>query len=132
MRNYLTLIATIATAGLCGCSNPLTHPKTQGPALAHNVYFTLKVDTPAARDKLVADCYTYLSGEPGITYFAAGTIVESHARDVNVRDWDVSLHIVFKDKASHDAYQKAARHFEFIDANKDTWETVRVFDSFIE
>lgn len=132
MRHRLTFVAVVLATGLCGCAGPLGQPNAKGPSLAHNVYFALNEDTPAARDKLVADCYTYLSGEPGIFYFAAGEIVESHTRDVNVRDWDVSLHIVFKDKASHDAYQKAAKHFQFIDANEETWKTVRVFDSFIE
>lgn len=132
MRNYCLSAAFVVVAGLCGCAGPLGRPEAKAPRLAHNVYFTLKNDTPAARDKLVADCYGYLSGEPGIVYFAAGKIVESHTRKVNVRDWSVSLHIVFKDQSCHDAYQKAAGHFHFIEANQDNWKTVRVFDTYVE
>jgi hypothetical protein len=50
-------------------------------------------------------------------------------RPVNDRDFDVSLHLVFKDHASHDAYQTAPLHEQFIAENKATWKKVRVFDS---
>ena len=46
--------------------------------------------------------------------------------------FDVALHIVFKDMASHDKYQEAKRHQQFIDENKDNWKKVRVFDSVVE
>ena len=69
---------------------------------------------------------------PDVVFFAAGELVESHKRDVNIRDWDVSLHIVFKSKDYHDKYQKAPDHYKFIDENKDNWKSVRVFDSFIK
>ena len=50
-------------------------------------------------------------------------------RDENDRDFDVALHIVFDSVANHDLYQVAPRHQEFIDANKELWSGVRVFDS---
>ena len=40
--------------------------------------------------------------------------------------------LVFKDKAAHDEYQKAARHLKFIEENQSTWKKVRVFDSSVE
>lgn len=132
MRNAYSLMMLAVVAGLCGCTGPLSREGAGSSRLGHNVYFTLNDNAPAARAKLVADCYTYLSGEPGITYFAAGEIVESHAREVNVRDWDVSLHIEFKSKDCHDAYQKAPKHARFIEENKDNWKTVRVFDTFVK
>ncbi|MET0555715.1 MAG: Dabb family protein [Vicinamibacteria bacterium] len=100
--------------------------------LAHDVYFELKDDTPAARAALVAACKKYLTGHPGAVSFAAGTLVEEHARPVNDRAWDVALHIYFQDKASHDLYQEAARHKEFIAEQQGNWKTVRVFDSWVE
>jgi quinol monooxygenase YgiN len=48
---------------------------------------------------------------------------------VNDLDYDVALHIVFKNKAAHDKYQDAPRHQKFIDENKALWAKVRVFDS---
>jgi hypothetical protein len=44
-------------------------------------------------------------------------------------DFDVSLHVIFKDRATHDVYQTAPRHLKFIELQKDNWATVQVFDS---
>jgi len=52
-------------------------------------------------------------------------------RPVNDPDFDVSLHIVFVNKAAHDKYQEHPRHLKFIEENKDNWEKVRVFDSYL-
>jgi hypothetical protein len=99
--------------------------------LMHNVYFTLKQSSPQARQKLVAACNKYLSGHPGENAFATGTRAEALTRPVNDRDFDVALHILFSDEASHDRYQEAPRHLQFIEENKDTWKQVRVFDSLV-
>jgi Stress responsive A/B Barrel Domain len=99
--------------------------------LAHNVFFTLKERTPAAREKLVAACKKYLKGHPGEVFFAAGVLAEALDRPVNVRDFDVALHIVFVNEAAQDAYQVAPRHLQFVAEGKDTWANVRVFDSLV-
>ena len=99
---------------------------------AHNVFFSLNDASPAAKAKLVAACKKYLSGHPGTVFFAAGTLAEECNRPVNDRDFDVALHVIFKDKAAHDVYQTAARHLKFIEENKDNWKKVRVFDSMVE
>jgi hypothetical protein len=97
--------------------------------IGHMVYFQLKDGSPAARQKLLDACKKHLSGHPGEVFFAAGLLAEEHERSVNVRDWDVALHIVFKTKADHDRYQEAERHQQFIRENSANWKTVRVFDS---
>jgi hypothetical protein len=99
---------------------------------AHNVYFSLKDNSAAARRKLIAACKNYLSGHPGAVFFAAGVLAEECDRPVNDRDFDVGLHVIFEDTASHDAYQKAERHLKFMEENKDNWKAVRVFDSYVE
>src|SRR5262249_40435301 len=109
----------------------MTHDP-QSKLLAHNVYFALNDKSPPAVQKLVEACKKYLAGHPGTIFFAAGTLCRELERPVNHRDFDVALHIGFKDKASHDAYQKAAAHLQFIEENKATWEKVRVFDSYAE
>jgi len=103
--------------------------KATEPQIAHAVYFALKDNSAATRKAVVDACKKYLSGHDGTVYFAAGTLAEEFKRDVNDRDWDVSLLIVFKDKASHDKYQENERHKKFIDENKSHWKKVRVFDS---
>ena len=95
--------------------------------LAHSVYFTLKDRTPAATAKLIAGCRAHLTGHPGTVAFAVGTR-SSYDREVNDRDHDVALVIVFDSHASHDAYQVAPRHNTFIAEHADSWAKVRVFD----
>ncbi len=101
----------------------------KGPMIAHMVYFSLKDNSPKAKEKLIAACKKYLSKHPGVVFFAAGTLAEEFKRPVNDRDFDVALHIVFADKKAHDRYQEAPRHDKFIEENKDNWKKVRVFDS---
>lgn len=96
--------------------------------LAHNVYFTLSDHSPEARKTLVEACKKYLSDHPGMVFFAAGTVSDLD-RSVNVRDWDVGLHVVFKSRKAHDDYQVAARHKQFIEENRSNWSQVRVFDT---
>ena len=99
---------------------------------AHNVFFTLNDSSPAQRATLVRECYDYLEGHDGMVAFSAGTRAEGCERDVNDMQFHASLHIVFADRRSHDAYQTAPRHREFIARNKANWQKVRVFDSTIE
>ncbi len=101
------------------------------PRLAHNVFFKLKDNAPANVEHLIEACKTYLNVQPGIVFFAAGAVCAELDRDVNDRDWDVGLHLVFVDKAAHDAYQDDATHNRFIDENKANWAKVRVFDSLV-
>ena len=79
----------------------------------------------------MAACKKYLAHHPGTVFFAAGTLVKELDRPVNVRDFDVALHLIFQTKAAHDAYQVAPLHEQFIAENKDNWKNVRVFDSFV-
>ena len=123
----LLLLAALLTAGITLASDT----KKASVMLSHDVYFTLKSDSPEAREALVAGCNKYLSKHPGVVWFAAGALVEEHQREVNDRDFDVALHIVFKDKASHDKYQDADAHHEFIEEFRENWESVRVFDSWL-
>ena len=62
---------------------------------------------------------------------SAGARAEGCERDVNDLEFHVSLHMVFRDRAAHDAYQSAPRHMEFASRNRPNWKAVRVFDSTI-
>ncbi len=99
--------------------------------IAHMVYFTLKDNSAEAKKKLVDACKKYLSDHDGTVYFSAGVRGEDFSREVNDRDFDIALHLVFKDKAAHDKYQDHARHKKFIEENKDNWKKVRVFDAVV-
>jgi hypothetical protein len=101
---------------------------SEEPMLVHDVYFTLSDPSPEARDALVAACDEHLTEHPGTLFYACGTVSDLD-REVNDRDWDVGLHIVFEDRAAHDRYQTSDRHVRFVDENRGVWSTVRVFDT---
>jgi len=104
----------------------------QHAQLVHDVYFTLNDKSPAAKQALVDECYGKLANIDGVAFLAAGTRDAELQRDVNDRDYDVSLHVFFATRAAHDSYQDAPAHIAFIEANKDGWAGVRVFDSNIQ
>lgn len=97
--------------------------------LAHMVYFTLKDPTDDRINGLVASCKEHLSGHPGTAFFAAGTLTPDLDRNVNQRDFHVALQLVFESREAHDTYQVSDRHIAFIEANKDDWAQVRVYDA---
>jgi hypothetical protein len=136
MRKQL-IHGTILGAVLCGFLCVSAWRQTMAaaavePQLAHDVYFSLKDNSTEAKQKMVAACKKYLSKHPGEVFFAAGMRAEDLNRAVNDRDFDVALHIVFRNKQAHDQYQDAPRHKQFIGENQDNWKKVRVFDSLVE
>jgi hypothetical protein len=100
--------------------------------LVHNVYFTLKDRSDAAVAKLIEDCKKYLALQSGVEFFAAGALAKELTREVNDRDWDVGLHMVFATPEHQAAYQKDPTHHRFIDENKSNWARVRIFDSLVD
>jgi len=100
--------------------------------LTHNVFFALKDRSDAAKQNLLAACRKYLTNHAGTVFFCCGTLAEDLKRPVNVRDFEVGLHVIFESQAAHDAYQMAQRHQQFITENKDNWASVRVFDTLTE
>lgn len=97
--------------------------------LGHMVFFTLAEPSPENAAKLSEACTEYLTGHEGTIHFSVGTRAEGLDRDVNDKDFDVALHLIFATRADHDRYQTAPRHLEFIEKNSDLWSQVRVFDS---
>jgi Stress responsive A/B Barrel Domain len=102
-----------------------------GPQVAHMVYFKLKDSSGANRAKLAASCKLFLTGHDGAESFAVGTLAGDLNGPFNDQDFDVSLHLVFVNKDALDKYHASPRHDKFVEENKDTWEKVRVFDSYL-
>lgn len=127
----LAALAFVPRPGQAQNERPAQNERSDRPMLAHMVFFTLKDSSTAGREKLVAACKKYLTGHDGTVHFSAGARAAEFDRPVNDQEFDVALHVVFKDKAAHDAYQVAERHQKFIDENKETWAKVRVFDSYV-
>jgi hypothetical protein len=99
--------------------------------LAHMVFFRLKDRSEESRQKFVASCQKNLAGIAGITYFSVGTYAEDVEEPVSVKDFDVALHSVFVSKAAKEAYLVDPRHKQFVEENKDNFDHVRVFDSYL-
>jgi hypothetical protein len=97
--------------------------------LIHNVYFALKDNSDNARQHLIEECHTYLSGIAGITSFHCGVLAEKNRRPVNDRNFDVGLHVIFESQEAHDSYQSSDPHNEFVERNSDNWDNARVFDT---
>src|SRR5690348_10453160 len=128
MRTYGLILAAGVVMGVLASGALRTDAAPAGGAMiGHMVYFQLADNAPAKVEALVAACDKYLSKHPGEVFYAAGPRAKEFDRDVNVQDWDVALHIVFKSKADHDRYQDAERHKQFIEENKANWKGVRVF-----
>ena len=93
------------------------------------VYFTLLDESEVKILELVNASKKYLDGHPGVVYFSVGTLNKELARPVNDRGYQVTLNVVFDSRESHDLYQVAPRHLEFIAEQKTNWKLVRIFDS---
>jgi hypothetical protein len=130
--NARSNLSLLVLASLSLALTPSAPAAEASRALAHDVYFTLRDASPEAKQKLVDACRLYLTGHEGTVFFAAGVRAEEMAREVNDRGFDVGLHVYFRDKAAHDAYQDHPRHQRFIAEMSANWKAVRVFDSWVE
>jgi hypothetical protein len=129
---YLKVTAILITFAFGTALAYAGSPREGEEQVMHDVYFSLKDASAAARDALLAACYKYLKDHPGVVFFAAGTRAEDMKREVNDLSFDVSLHVLFRSKADHDRYQTNERHQQFIRENQNNWARVRVFDSYIK
>ena len=131
MKNNITrAIITATLILLCDCTSPQTS-LNRDRKLIHGVYFTLKDNSQDAKTNLIQGCHRHLKSQPGILHFAIGARAEEMQRPINVRDFDVALHIIFADKQAHDAYQKSPGHQKLVAEHKDNFELLRVFDTYV-
>lgn len=130
-RTALALLAL--TAALAAGQAPRPGEKAKGgPQLAHSVFIRLKDRTPEARARLAASCHKHLGPIEGATHFAVGTIAEDVVEPVvSIRDFDVSLLIVFESKEAEAKYLVDPRHLRFVAENKASFAGVRVFDTYL-
>ena len=132
-KKLLVMVTCIFIGFLIGCNGQTccSHKASKELMLAHNVYFTLQDNSPAKIQEMIDGCHKYLQGHPGEVFFAAGGRALDLNRSVNVQDFDVALHIIFKTKALHDEYQVSARHEEFKQKCLGNIKQVRVLDTLI-
>ena len=126
MTRYLTPLAAVVV--LC----MVVPAFAADPQLSHMVYFKLKDSSDEAVGKLVAGCKEFLSDHEGTVHFSVGVRGKEFERDVNDKDFEVALNLVFRNKAAHDKYSTHPRHMKFIEKFQDNWAKVRVFDSYLK
>ena len=97
--------------------------------LTHSVFFTLNDASAENIQRLVDDCYRYLSSAKGVISLHAGARVEDLDREVNDQQFHVALIVILESREAHDAYQTMPDHVTFIERNKKSWAAVRVFDA---
>lgn len=129
MKKLFALLILLAGFGLAAAA---WRDEPKGPRLVHNVFFSLKDNSAEAKAKFIAACKRHLEKDPGAQFFAVGGLAEELKREMNDRDFDVALLLVFKSKAAHDAYQTSAPHQAFIAECVPNVKKVRVFDSWGE
>jgi hypothetical protein len=131
--NRLLVIGLIPTLLLVAIAGAVAYTKADAaPRQAHSVFFTLKDSSPEARAEFVKSCQKYLTGHEGAVSVSFGTIAGDVVEpDVSVRDFDVSLLVVFENKEAGQKYLVSPRHKEFVEKNKEKFAKVRVFDSYL-
>src|SRR5262245_57489835 len=129
MRKLLVSVVALVAAGVVwsylNIDGPAQGERGKSAMVVHDVYFSLKENSAEARHKLVEACKKYLTKHEGEVFFAVGMLAEELKRPVNDRDFDVGLHIVFRDMKAHDKYQSHPRHSKFIEEYKNDWKKVR-------
>ncbi len=81
---------------------------------SHVVIFWTNPEKPDAVDALLAGAEKYLKPIPGVEFYHIGKMVGSH-RPVVEQSYQAALNLVFKDKATQDAYQVHPLHVEFVE-----------------
>ncbi len=133
MIKLLTLGLMTAAFAMTMMAGHSAHAQDKaGPQLAHMVFFTLKDHSEASREQFVKSCQDYLAEIEGTVYFSVGVIAEDvEEPGVSVKDFDVALHAVFKNKAAKEAYLVHPQHKAFVEKNREQFAKVRVFDSYL-
>ena len=94
----------------------------------HTVYFYMKPGTSEdARAQLSRDCREYLGKIPSVRHLWAG-VPAMTPREVVDNSYGVALTVVLDDVKGHDVYQEHPLHKEFIARNKETWQSVKIYD----
>lgn len=132
MKARCTWFALCMAACLCSvtCRVGTSLADEANVKVSHDVYFVLADDSPKTETTLIAYCYKYLTDHRGLVVFSVGPRAKDMEGDLNDRDFDVALHLVFLNKAALNAYAKSERHQQFVEEAKSLWSKVRVCDSY--
>jgi hypothetical protein len=103
-----------------------------GRMVAHNVFVSLKDKSPDSVKRMLEATKKHFTGFPGVIFFAVGTRSRDGDGPAVDRDFDLSLHIIFRDRETHQRYMDSERRREFSLANRAHLGKVRLFVSEVE
>ncbi|RED97061.1 stress responsive alpha/beta barrel protein [Marinoscillum furvescens DSM 4134] len=92
----------------------------------HMVFFWLKPETNV--NDFIASTEGFLKKVKEVRKYHLGTPAGT-PREVVDNSYTVSLVVTFESKADQDRYQEHEAHVAYVEANKDKWDTVKIFDS---
>ncbi len=131
MKNALIGVLAVTLGLVLGLEARARIARPADPKLAHMVFFWLKDHSQESKEKFIASCEKLLSGHEGAVYFSVGTRAADVDEPVSVKDFDIALHVVFASKEGKLKYLKSPRHDQFVADNKELFEKVQVFDSYL-
>lgn len=136
-RTCLVLIAVCGIGTDSVCLLRAEEPADAGgaaseKAIAHDLYFSLKDDSPEGRAELIAEARRCLAPHPGIAYFSTGELKDDLKGAFVDRDFDVVVHMVFENRQALAKYARTKLHGEFIAKQFATFKSVRIFDAEVE
>ncbi|HQE26679.1 MAG TPA: Dabb family protein [Phycisphaerae bacterium] len=95
----------------------------------HCVFFSCKPETADADiEAQIADAQNLLGHIPTVRLVRSGRRDATMQRDVNVKDYDIGLTVLFDDKAGLQTYADHPLHLEYVGKYKQNWAAFRVFD----
>lgn len=103
--------------------------RTEGPGMAHTVYFWLTDDVSEDDKTSFETGMKSLASAPSVKRIFVGRPAGTTPRDVVDNSFDYSLVLWFDDVAGHDAYQESAVHLKFVEDHSAKFETVKVYDN---
>lgn len=98
---------------------------------AHMSFFQLYDTSADLVERFIALCERYLSGHPGQEHFSVGVRALEINRDVSGTNFEVSVHMIFKDIAAYDLYSNSADHETFITESAGMSPVRIVYDSYL-
>lgn len=129
-RNFLKqTVAAIGTMGLIPWSATASSKGKKQiieGRFVHMVFFWLKPETNVP--DFISATESFLKEVKEVKKYHLGTPAGT-PREVVDNTYTVSLVVTFDSKADQDLYQKHEAHVAYVEANKDKWTDVKIFDS---
>jgi hypothetical protein len=97
--------------------------------LVHTVFFWLKPELTAAQRADFRRGVESLGGIKAVEKIYVGTPAKTEKRPIIDDSYSVSLTVLCKDVAAHDAYQVDPIHLLFVNSFKTFWTRVQIYDA---